>query len=268
MPETPTARIRAYTKRDEKEVRFMIGQAQMEPLAYANHQMYFHPLTLAVWIGFSSIFTHYMNWWPNSEYGILSWLQVLPAFFASAVPVMFFIDWKNRPTVEDKVEKVLRRIDLLNIQNYYVRSPASGLWLFEYGDKIIGMIAIDASSDASNDEPITQQTSVERLKEALERKGTSHTAVIRHFFAEEAYRSVKIEDDLLDYAVDKTFGANKTVGTIRIAASPLRPAILESLRRNRFSKGDRVESIGILNWEICWYNLERSRWEAAKQEAK
>ena len=71
----------------------MIGQAHMEPLEYANRQTYFHPLTLAIWIAFSSMFTQYMNWWPNSEYGILSWLRVLPAFFASAVPVMFYIDW-------------------------------------------------------------------------------------------------------------------------------------------------------------------------------
>jgi len=261
MPE-PRARIRPYSRRDEKEVRFMIGQAQMEPLAYANQHLYFHPFTLAIWIGFSSIFTHYMNWWPNSEYGILSWLRMLPGFFASAVPIMFYIDWKNRPDVEDKVEKVLRRIDLLDIQAYYARSPASGLWLLEFGDKIIGMIAVDASLDATNDESITQQTS-ERLRETLERKGTSHVATIRHFFAEEAYRRVKIEDDLLEHAVEKTF-TNKSVSTVRILASPLRPAILESLRRNRFSKGDRVESIGMLGWEACWYNLERSRWEAAK----
>jgi len=174
---------------------------------------------------------------------------------------------KNRPSVEDKVEKVLRRIDLLDIQTYYARSPASGLWLLEYGDKIIGMIAVDASLDASNDELVTQQTSAERLREALERMGTSRIATIRHFFAEEAYRRAKIEDDLLEHAVKETFTANRSVSTIRILASPLRPAILESLRRNRFSKGDRVESIGMLGWEVCWYNLERSRWEAARQEA-
>jgi hypothetical protein len=34
-----------------------------------------------------------MNWWPNSEYGVMSWLRVLPGFFATAVPVMFYIDW-------------------------------------------------------------------------------------------------------------------------------------------------------------------------------
>jgi hypothetical protein len=54
---------------------------------------YFHPVTLAIWIAISSVFAQYMNWWPNNTYGILSWLQVLPAFFAPAVPVMFYIDW-------------------------------------------------------------------------------------------------------------------------------------------------------------------------------
>lgn len=98
----------------------MVGQAQMESLAYANNRSkpknsffhycslsfvlthdfnsllvpaYFHPLTLAIWIAISSVFAQYMNWWPNAEYGILSWLQVLPAFFAPAVPIMFYVDW-------------------------------------------------------------------------------------------------------------------------------------------------------------------------------
>ena len=31
-----SARIRAYSPRNEKEVRFMVGQAQMVSLAYAN----------------------------------------------------------------------------------------------------------------------------------------------------------------------------------------------------------------------------------------
>jgi hypothetical protein len=171
----------------------------------------------------------------------------------------------NRPFVESNVEKVLRRIDLLDIGAYYARSPASGLWLLEFRNKIIGMIAVDASPDAANDEPITQETSKERLRGTLERKGTSSIATIRHFFAEEAYRSAKIEDDLLAFAVESTFKANKSVSAIRVLASPLRPAILESLRRNRFSKGDRVESVGMIGWEVCWYNLERSRWEAGKQ---
>ena len=38
MPEPLPARIRAYTPQDAKPVRFMIGQAQMESLAFANNR--------------------------------------------------------------------------------------------------------------------------------------------------------------------------------------------------------------------------------------
>jgi len=166
--------------------------------------------------------------------------------------------------VESVAEKVLRRIDLLNIQSYYARSPASGLWLLEYGDKLIGLIAIDASPDATYDELFTEQKP-EVLKARLNKKGTSRVATIRHFFTEEAFKRVNIEDDLLQFAVESTF-KDRSVNAIRTLASPLRPGILSSLRRNKFSKGDRVETVGILGWEVNWYTLERSQWKGAAKE--
>jgi hypothetical protein len=169
--------------------------------------------------------------------------------------------------VEEAVENVLRRIDLMNIQAHYARSPASGFWLLEFGDKNIGLIAVDASLDSTNDEPVTKQ-SKERLSASTKQKGTSRVATIRHFFAEEAYRRVNIEDDLLQFAVESTFNADRAVKSIRMLASPLRPAILNSLRRNKFARGDLVEKIGIVGWEVHWYTLERSVWEAGKEKNK
>jgi len=177
-------------------------------------------------------------------------------------PGKFIHNRKNRPFVESATEDVLRRVDLLDIQKHYARSPASGFWILEFADKIIGLIAVDASRDATNDEPVTKQPK-EQLRERLGQHGTSRVATIRHFFAEEAYRHVGIEEDMLQYAVKSTFGADKAVKSIRMLASPLRPAILDSLRRCRFTKGDRVEAIGIMGWEVCWYTLERTQWEAA-----
>ena len=172
---------------------------------------------------------------------------------------------KNRPFVETNAENVLRRIDLMNIEAHYARSAASGFWLLQLGDRIIGMVGIDASLDATNDEPVTQQ-SQERLKASIKQKGTSRVATIRHFFAEEAYRSVNIEDDLLQFALESTFSADKAVKSVRVTASPLRPAVLESLQRNKFTRGDRVGTIGIRNWEVYWYTMERSQWEAGKEK--
>lgn len=188
-----------------------------------------------------------------------------PAFVFLRVSNLVPGDRKNRSYVENTVENVLRRLDLLNLQAYYARSPASGLWLLEYGDKIIGLITVDASMDATNDATVTKEPR-DVLRAALDQKGTSPVATIRHFFAEEAYRRVKIEDDLLQFAVESTFKAEKKVKSVRALGSTLRPAILDSLRRNKFSKGDRVESVGILSWDVCWYTLERSRWEAAKEK--
>ncbi len=170
---------------------------------------------------------------------------------------------KNRPFVEGAAEKVLRRIDLLNIQAHYARSRASGVWLLELGDKIIGVIAVDASLDATNDELVTQQ-SREQVRTSIKQTGTSRIATIRHFFAEEAFRRVGIEDDLLEFAIESTFNGDRAVKSIRMLASPLRPAILNSLRRNKFVKGERAETGGIQRWEFCWYTLERSQWEAGK----
>ena len=72
---------------------------------------------------------------------------------------------------------------------------------------------------------------------------------------------MSIEDDLLQFAVESTFNGDRAVKSIRMLASPLRPGILDSLRRNRFAKGERVETGGIQSWEIHWYTLERSQWE-------
>jgi hypothetical protein len=172
---------------------------------------------------------------------------------------------KNRPSIEDTAEKVLRRIDLLDIKTHYARSAASGFWILEHADKLIGLIAIDASLDAANDEVATKETG-ERLKTRLGKRGTSRVATIRHFFAEEVYRNVNIEDDMVRFAVKSTFDADKTVNSIRMLGMPLRPAIIDSLRRNKFSRGDRVGVIGIQGWEVCWYTLERAKWEAVAKE--
>src|SRR5579863_1289233 len=101
-------------------------------------------------------------------------------------------------------EKVLRRIDLVNIQTHYARSPASGFWVLEHTNKTIALIAIDASLDAANDEMATNETG-EWLKARLAKKGTSRVATIRHFYADEEYRNVNIEDDMLQFAVKSTF---------------------------------------------------------------
>jgi len=71
---------------------------------------------------------------------------------------------------------------------------------------------------------------------------------------------------LLEFAVESTFNGDRAVKSIRMLAPPLRPAILDSLRRNKFAKGDLEGTGGIQSWELYWYTLERSQWEAGKKK--
>lgn len=108
----PVARIRAFEASDDKQVRFVIGKANLESLAIANrrgvsaislnHQFLsfdccnlasVHPLTISLWVALSCIFVQFMQWWPDSEYGFWGYLSPLPAFGSMAIPIMFLIDW-------------------------------------------------------------------------------------------------------------------------------------------------------------------------------
>ncbi|KAI0043207.1 hypothetical protein FA95DRAFT_1631671 [Auriscalpium vulgare] len=264
----PSARIRLYKPAEEKPVRFMIGLAHMEYLAHANNRAYFHPVTLFVWIAVSCGFAHYLNAWPDPSHGFWGYLQILPAFFAPAVPIMFFIDWKNRPAIEALAESTLRRIDLLDIVPYYARSPASGLWIFEYSGKPIGLLALDASTDALNDTPYTTKLSPAQQKQVLHGTGSSAVATIRHIFGEEAYRGAAIEDDMVQFAVRSAFEAAREVQTIRVLASPLRPWVLEALKKNGFVEGEIVQKIGVYRQPLSWWTLGRSKYEETKVVAE
>lgn len=56
---------------------------------------YQHPGTIAAWLVLSLLFVEYMDWWPSHQMfgGLLAYLTPLPAFAATAVPILFIYDW-------------------------------------------------------------------------------------------------------------------------------------------------------------------------------
>jgi hypothetical protein len=112
--ENKTPRIRSLAASDKKLALFAVGKANLENLAVANRQCefqvrllnlmnaypfftaYTNPLFLGVWVLFSLVFIHVMDWWPSSYRGLLGmfgYLRPLPAFASMALPLMFLIDW-------------------------------------------------------------------------------------------------------------------------------------------------------------------------------
>jgi hypothetical protein len=107
-----TTQIRPLQQSDDKFVRFAIGKAWLEPLAIANRRgkslclrqlhfkklliiltVYAHPFTISAWVLLSYMIVEFASMWPTNQYGFLGYLRPVPVFAASAVPIMFLIDW-------------------------------------------------------------------------------------------------------------------------------------------------------------------------------
>ena len=146
----------------------------------------------------------------------------------------------NRPYFEDLTQEVIRHADVLNVQRYYSKPAASGFWLLEYGAEFVGLIAVDAS--------VQQQ------------KNAPKTALIRHFYVEEAYRRSNIQDDLLAHAINHAFNSDPKLERIEALESPLISYSRKSLRSAGFEPGATVRQVGIFKWNIRSCYLDRKRW--------
>lgn len=170
----------------------------------------------------------------------------------------------NRPSFEDSNDKLLHSRDLVDITSYYSRSPASAFWIFENGDKFIGLIAVDASPDSQTQEIISASTAPPVLTKdghIKYSKGTSSIATIRHFYVMELYRDIEAQDDLLAHAISYTFKADKKVERIEAVSSPMKPYITRALRKQGFRFDRKSDTVGLLKWQTNVWVLERKDWK-------
>ena len=171
----------------------------------------------------------------------------------------------NRWDFEDRSSHVLRRPDLVDVPAYYSRSPSSGFWILEYGDRFVGMIALDASLDADVDTVVTPDTvKKDRSGKIKMTKGTSRIATIRHFYVEDPYRRVGMQDDLLDYALAHAFSSDAMLESVRVVESPLRKYIVETLNKHNFKVERKAERVGALRWQNRVRILDRQQWSVAR----
>ncbi|KAF8560401.1 hypothetical protein OG21DRAFT_1480212 [Imleria badia] len=267
----PKAIIRAYRLNDEKLVKFMLGLAAMEGLAVANKRAAFHPLMLSLWVGLSCIMIQLLDWWPKPEYRLLGWLLPLPAFGCWGVPLLFAIDWINRPYFEDAASDLMHRPDFANLQKYYARSPSSGLFILEYGSKFVGLVAIDASKDSQSEQGFLKKTEqghilADKTKNFYS-SGTSSVATIRHFYVEERFRKSNVQQDILAFAARHVFTTTKDVNVLKASATPLLGYKYSSLRELGFLVEKQAGKLGILGWRVDAMSLERARWERNKDSS-
>ncbi|KAG6845801.1 hypothetical protein H0H87_003855 [Tephrocybe sp. NHM501043] len=187
-----------------------------------------------------------MDLWPTDQRGILGYLKPVPVLAASTVPIMFLIDWINRPYFEEATQEVLRGPDIRDLVAYYSRHPASGFWIVEFGGLFVGLIALDATS-----EPIP--------KEGKEQPSTS--AIIRHFYVDEVYRNSGIQEDLLAHALRMAFNAEPALEVVYASESQLFPYIRNCLQDAGFVLKEKIRKVGVLGWQLGKGSLSREEWE-------
>lgn len=160
---------------------------------------------------------------------------------------------------------MLRRQDILDIRSYYSRSPASGFWILEFGDKFVGFIAVDASLDATSEDTVissaTQGSKASRKEVVSTKAGTSSIATIRHFYVKEEYRPALSQDDLLHHAIQHAFNSDKAVGEIRVTDLELASWASQAFRKQGFIIDKQVAKVGVLGWSIRERVLTRERWK-------
>lgn len=164
----------------------------------------------------------------------------------------------NRDDFLQNMNNALRRRDVLKIKDYYSRSPSSGIFILEYGDRFIGLIAVDASQDSTSNEVIVTAESKAKVSFS---KGTSDVATIRHFFVEEPYRAVNMQSDLLHFALGQVFQTNSRVKIVKAVESPLIPYVGKVLHQVGFKVEGDLDRTGALRWKRKVMVIDRQTWE-------
>nr|GAT48695.1 predicted protein [Mycena chlorophos] len=170
--------FRAVDATDDKLVRFMVAKQQLVLLAAANRRTYLSPIFIFIWLALSYLFVDYLGWWPDTRYGFIAYLRPLPALASTFMPLIYIVDWANRPSVEKLGRDAVQGEDMADFVEYYSRNPASGFWQLKINDHFVGFVGVDA-----NNAKITK------------------TAVLRHLFVQDPYPPTGIYHDLLAHAL-------------------------------------------------------------------
>lgn len=163
-------------------------------------------------------------------------------FLISSSTTLTWSERINRPYFEDQAQEVLRASDLRDISAHYSRDPGSGFWLLEYGDQIIGLIAVDASNKPDKS------------------SAKGKTATIRHFYVDEPYRVTNIQEDLLEHAVKRAFSDPK-VQRIEAFDSPLVPYLRTCLQNAKFQLDHNTKTVGLFRWSLGVRYLNKDEWK-------
>jgi len=224
----PDIIIRPFeARKDLKEVQLLVGMGAMEQLAIANRIAYSHPFAISVWLALASAIIQALHLWPTGSgpNGWLGYLAPVPPLACTAVPVMFAIDWLNRPHFErmlkTRIQSLTTSVSVLSTNS----SKFLPLFLvMEYKKTPIGYIFVQPIPSIQSDA----------------KSGTRTMYRIAHFHVDAPYRHTGVGNDLLSRAIQDL---EKTKVDIVGVSTRLTPYTAECLRAAGFTRDDGVVQI-------------------------
>lgn len=147
----------------------------------------------------------------------------------------------NRPYFERGVEKAMTAPDLLDIEKTYGRPPSS-FDILEYEGRMIGILAIDATSNPAQ----------------------PGRAYIRHYYIADPYRGSGVQDDLLTHAIPRLF-ASPDITSVEAPYSMLHPYVKKALLEQGFKIASSRKNGHYISWEVGTALLTKEKWEKLQQ---
>ena len=203
--------------------------------------------------------------------------------------ILFLSFRYQRPTYNQQTIDILSQPDINDIRGYYSRDPSTGLWIYEYGQNFVGLVAIDTTNtDARIEIPETPLTTTtptavsgnngnSKSKKSGESKSkkeqpksspssSSPVALIRHLYVSEPYRVAHAQDDLIQFASKRIF-AETDKERIVIRCNSLFDYLTSGLKKAGFELIDKNKTEGWLGlgWPTYTYELSREKWSALQK---
>lgn len=254
-----------------------------------------------------------LYFWRHWQWFIITTVGFIASFATVSVVVMVAIEYYHLTMFNGQVRKVLASDDLLAIDQYYGTQrasgtntdkrrektgsphPASGLWICEYNDQVIGCLALDAQQPHLAQLPSIHTSEFERAKKGTKSSGASSTktvkstgfgdkpdsladyASLRHFIVMRKYRRFHIGSDLLSHAL--RHASSNGIKVVRAPTSSLQPEAFAMFRQYGFvgpetssqagrtgpAQGDwdetwRPKKQGLFGIELGWVDLDLPDW--------
>ena len=203
--------------------------------------------------------------------------------------ILFLLFRYQRPTYNQQTIDILSQPDINDVKGYYSRDPSTGLWIYEYGQNFVGLVAIDTTNtDAKIEIPETPLTTTtptavsgsngnsksKRSGESKSKKeqlkpspsSSSPVALIRHLYVSEPYRVAHAQDDLIQFAAKRIF-AETDKERIVIRCNSLFDYLTSGLKKAGFELIDKSKTEGWLGlgWPTYTYELTRGKWSALQK---